>query len=140
MGARLPPSGETVSASRDDTARIGDGSSINDDLDLAPLEEHKEGTRDASTSSSGLHDERPRRKTAQTSASSIEELQLERYGSGPLDALLDDPTFEKRVQMPKTQLSTRKPKSSWESSWIIIVGLAGLALVIGVILLSMLAQ
>ncbi len=129
-----PPAGDTVSSSFEDT-RVGSDSTINDDLGLAPIDE--ESRRDRDTTGSGIHDDDDRKhrrssKKNQKESSSIDELELQRYESGPLDALLEDPTFEKRVQMPKRQLSTRRDDPAWYETAIGIVGIVlGLAALVG---------
>ncbi len=134
---RRPTTDDTRPSAKDDTARIGMGSSVNDDLELAPLEEEK---RDSS--GSGLHDDDtsdPSKADAATgSASSIDEMQLERYGSGPLDALLEDPQFSSNIQM-RTQPLTKKLEPPWyQSSWLIVAVLAILGVLAAVLVLSLL--
>ncbi len=118
---------DTVHSSVGDTARMSTDSSLNENLQLAPIDE-TDG-KNASTSSSGLHDDKRSRSggnasdVIDSSDSKIDEKELERYGSGPLDALLGDKKFHKSVKLPKAQLSSAEPKSF--SAWIWIgVGIA----------------
>ncbi|MEM7312713.1 MAG: serine/threonine-protein kinase [Planctomycetota bacterium] len=134
-----PPAGDTVSSSHGDT-HVGSDSTINDDLGLAPIDEDAR----ASTSSSGLHDDDRRHRRAskknEKESSSIDELELQRYGSGPLDALLEDPTFEKRVQMPKRQLTVRREVAWYETGLGIAGIIGGLILLLGLAFLILMAQ
>ncbi len=138
LGRMRPPADETVSSSFGDTSRIAADSSLNDDLDLAPLEEDDDS---GTTGSSGIHDEQPRKRSLKdgSSSSSIEDMDLERYGSGPLDLLLEDPNFKKRVQMPKTQLSTRKEEDWTDSPWVLAAVVCVLAFLAGFIFLQVLS-
>ncbi len=132
---RRPSTDDTQPSAKDDTARIGMGSSINDDLELAPLEEER---RDSS--GSGLHDDDAAAPSAADvaagSPSSIDEMQLERYESGPLDALLEDPQFSGKIQM-RTQPLTQRVEPPWyHSSWLIVAVLAILGVLAAILVLS----
>ena len=125
-----------------DTARMSADSSLNENLSLVPIDEAADGKK-ASTSSSGLHDDKPesaREKDSDENAgdSRIDEKELERYGSGPLDALLGDKKFNKSVKLPKTQLTTNRDDEK-SYTWIWIVAGAVLAVVGGAIAVMMLA-
>ena len=122
---RAPHPGETVSSAQGDTTRFSTDSSINDDLTLAPLEEEKLRSAD----SSGLHDDE-NAVEHKSSSSSIKDLQLERYGSGPLDALLGDANFQRKAQLPKTQLTSTRKRDTWEPTWIVVWAVAGVFAVV----------
>ncbi len=110
-----PASGETVSSSQTDTVKIGSGdSSINDNLTLAPLDEEKSHDDDeqrAAVDAEDAHDTQ--------NDSSIDELDLEMFGSGPLDSLFEDKEFVEREIVPSRSLTTPQP-TFVESHWLAI--------------------
>jgi serine/threonine-protein kinase len=145
-GGRARPS-DTVSSSRDDTNASSSGSSINDDLTLAPLDEEKTRKDSGSVSSSSVFKtttDKPRVvKRSEESSSGIFDTASApveaTYDSGPLDALLDDPSFSSGPQLPKTQLLTRRERRSWDWKWYsAIIASAIAAIVVGFLLVSLL--
>ncbi len=144
-------SSDTVrSLEAEDTHRIESQSTANDDLDLAPLDEspaNESGSGSGSgNGNSGLHDDvrptegsnpgasDPNYNDEIGSTSTIEELNLTRFGADPLDALLDDPSFSRPNNLPKTQLS-RKSASNDVPPWVWVVA----ACIVGGIFLIALA-
>ena len=155
-----PIASDTVSSSRGDTST---GDSRNDELTLAPLDDAETtgptksddtvptdpsefsgssllrdnpgASRVADESSSGVID-----TASERSAGHPESAILEGYESGPLDALLDDPSFGSGVDLPKTQLGGgAKPKKSISPIWWIAGG-AVIAVSIGILAIKMLAR
>ena len=144
-GSKNP--GETISSANDDTSRIGTtDSSLNDDLTLAPLDDDSpsddttvRGTKRKSvgsglgpTGSSSVISDRPSAGSSVVtsgSGSSIEDdLPIKTSSSRPLDELLKDPNFAKRIQIPTAQLSGWRRESFWPKAWPWLVG--GVVLVI----------
>ena len=141
-------SSDTVSSSRDDTNLRSAGSSVNDDLSLAPIEDEKKPSDSGSGSSSSVFrttKERPAaKKRSEESSSGIFDTATApaevNYESGPLDALLEDPDFASGPQLPKTQLlTTRRDRREWEPTWLLAIIMAAIvALGLGFLLISLL--
>ena len=142
-----PSASDTVSSSLGDTTA---GDSRNDDLTLAPIDdEHpRDETPSGSSlipdyseptpppiagdgSSSGVLDTASDRPLVETNLDVIDPTD---YGSGPLDALLEDPSFSSGVELPKTQLGTRSRKGIHPLWWVLVGGLAALFIAIVIII------
>lgn len=134
-------SSDTISSANEDTSRITTAdSSINDDLTLAPLDDDlpsketaiRENKRNpvgsglGATGSSSVISDRPSAGSSvltSGSSSSIEyELPINTSNSRPLDALLKDPNFAKRAEIPTTQLSGWQRESYWQKAWPWLLG------------------
>jgi hypothetical protein len=147
---KSPPGGQpsdTVSSSRDDTDLRSPGSSVNDDLTLAPIEDDKKRSDSGASSSSVFKttkDDPATKKRSEESSSGIFDTASAptavTYDSGPLDALLEDPSFASGPQLPKTQLrTTRRNRRGWDGKWYLaIIAAAIVAVGLGFLLISLL--
>ena len=123
---------DTVSSSRGDT-NVAAQSSVNDDLTLAPIDDVSPASKssDSGTTSdasilkskekSGRH--HPSEDTSSGIFDTASAPALKNYESGPLDSLLDDPSFSSGPQLPKTQLKTVRSDKD-KVSWSLISGIA----------------
>lgn len=121
---------DTVSSSKGDT-NVAAQSSVNDDLTLAPIDDMSPPvhTDSGTTSDSSLlkSKEKPGRQNLSEDTSSgifdTASAPRQNYESGPLDSLLDDPSFSSGPQLPKTQLKTVRSDQK-KVSWPLIAGIA----------------
>ena len=124
------------SAGSDTVSSSGGDTTSNDDLTLAPLEDDAPKMELDSGPMSGSSllkskENRKREKRSEETSSGIFDTasapSIDSYESGPLDALMDDPTFASSPTLPKTQLKTVRTKQT--TNWpLITVGLAILIL------------
>lgn len=134
---RLPES-DTISSSREDTTA---GDSRNDNLTLAPIDEESQPTETSGSSLLPDHPRKPQARVADESSSGVIDTasertiapQIEIEGSGPIDALLEDPSFSSGVELPKTQLGGGAAKKEPLNPLWFVAGGAILAIVVGIV-------
>lgn len=137
---------DTVSSSNDDTSLRSSGSSVNDDLTLAPIEDEKKSSDSGFDSSSSVFkttgDEPATKTRSEESSSGIFDTASEpaaaTYDSGPLDALLEDPSFSSGPQLPKAQRLTTRRNRGWDGKWYLAIIVAAIvAIGLGFLLISL---
>ncbi len=122
----------------------------NDDLTLAPLDDDPTATDPDSgslISGSSVHSKErssKKEKRGEDTSSGIFDTAsapvIDSYESGPLDAILDDPSFVGGPQLPKRQLKTIRSKKDRPNLAILGGGIAAALLIVVVILIVILVN